>query len=442
MFLEYGLNKHDELIHIGEAARGLNDLYCPYCGGQLLAKKGNEKIHHFAHAGETCQEIGDRGDDAFKLPFYDKFDLGLSPKEIKLLHDFHNDSGGYMAYNERDSRNSLKTRGFIHHNSFAGRGGAWELTHLGKIPVGQATLTKFSEIQLERQIEKHEDFERKIYKDWKFKGETKSFLMKGTPKAQLWDRGNGQGFLINKNLTPTWYEPTPNALENGLADLNIYRAQMRRVLSASLYFLEISVKGSDPIYKIGVTSRSIEERIAEIRLALNPLIGQAIIKPLKVLAHRGGAEFYFKYRFKEYRHNLGNLTEYFAFDKRQKSNTLRELSILGEYEPDEFLWSIIRGEKSAIEQAIENEVIEQQRAAAAQLYKESHQRATKEGMQRAASEGIHIGRPKTADEELLSKYEQLAPLLSQGRAIRDIVRETGIARNTIRKIKRILDGKQ
>lgn len=42
--------KNDELVHISEVARGLEcGCMCPSCGHPLIARKGNKKIHHFAH---------------------------------------------------------------------------------------------------------------------------------------------------------------------------------------------------------------------------------------------------------------------------------------------------------------------------------------------------------------------------------------------------------
>ena len=52
-----------------------------------------------------------------------------------------------------------------------------------------------------------------------------------------------------------------SCLDERRADLLIYRAQLRRVLVNSLYFLEVKADGHC-FYKIGVTTRSIEERIA------------------------------------------------------------------------------------------------------------------------------------------------------------------------------------
>jgi hypothetical protein len=55
-----------------------------------------------------------------------------------------------------------------------------------------------------------------------------------------------------------------SCLEERRADLLITLAQLRRILVNSLYFLEVKADGNT-FYKIGVTTRPIEERIAEVQ---------------------------------------------------------------------------------------------------------------------------------------------------------------------------------
>jgi len=49
--------RDNQLVHIGEVARGAScNCFCVVCGGQLIAKKGSVRVHHFAHAADTdCQ---------------------------------------------------------------------------------------------------------------------------------------------------------------------------------------------------------------------------------------------------------------------------------------------------------------------------------------------------------------------------------------------------
>ncbi|CBN55031.1 hypothetical protein OSCI_1460007 [Kamptonema sp. PCC 6506] len=60
MWLKFGVAPSGELASIDEVARGKTNLACLYCGGELTAKKGAVKEHHFAHTGETCKPVSHR----------------------------------------------------------------------------------------------------------------------------------------------------------------------------------------------------------------------------------------------------------------------------------------------------------------------------------------------------------------------------------------------
>jgi len=103
-----------------------------------------------------------------------------------------------------------------------------------------------------------------------------------------------------------------SCLEERRADLLIYRAQLRRILLNSLYFLE--VKADDHcFYKIGVTTRSIEERIAEVHRDVRAHYSDVVVNLLGLWEHRGNVELYFKHRYKAFNFRIGKLTEYFLF---------------------------------------------------------------------------------------------------------------------------------
>ena len=55
-----------------------------------------------------------------------------------------------------------------------------------------------------------------------------------------------------------------SCLDERRADLLITLAQLRRIMVNALYFLEVKADGNT-FYKIGITTRSIEERIAEVQ---------------------------------------------------------------------------------------------------------------------------------------------------------------------------------
>jgi len=150
-------------------------------------------------------------------------------------------------------------------------------TELGKIPVGQLSFQRFTQIQETMTLEKLEA------------------------------------------LIQAAREPQPGkAAEVAIMDLEIYRTQLFRVLLQTLYFVKVSVAAGDAgprvIYKIGVTQRSIEERMQEIRDALRSYFDKVSLEVMGHWKHRGNLELYFKHRYKRHRARIGEFTEYFAFD--------------------------------------------------------------------------------------------------------------------------------
>jgi hypothetical protein len=103
-----------------------------------------------------------------------------------------------------------------------------------------------------------------------------------------------------------------SCLDERRADLLIYRAQLRRILVNSLYFLEVKADGHC-FYKIGVTTRSIEERIAEVQRDVRAHYSDVAVNLLGLWEHRGNVELYFKHRYQPFNYRIGKLTEYFQF---------------------------------------------------------------------------------------------------------------------------------
>jgi hypothetical protein len=145
---------------------------------------------------------------------------------------------------------------------------------LGKIPVGALSLELFNEVQQPLLLDK---------------------LLKLEGAAQ-------RARLINSRH-----------LTERVADLRIYRAQLKRILENSLYFLEIRA-GRKILHKIGVTKRPIEERIIEIHRDLATHYKQVDVKVIDTWNHRGNVELYFKHRYKQFNYKIGRLTEYFKFN--------------------------------------------------------------------------------------------------------------------------------
>jgi hypothetical protein len=150
---------------------------------------------------------------------------------------------------------------------------SYQFTHLGKIPVGALPLAQFNRVQEPLLL-------------------SELALLEGSVEM-----------AVAAGLS---------CLEERRADLQIYRAQLRRILLNSLYFLEVKADGNI-FYKIGVTTRTIEERIAEVQRDVRAHYSDVAVNLLGLWERRGNVELYFKHRYQPFNYRIGKLTEYFAF---------------------------------------------------------------------------------------------------------------------------------
>ncbi|SNX54228.1 topoisomerase DNA-binding C4 zinc finger domain-containing protein [Thermoanaerobacterium sp. RBIITD] len=99
--LPFGLGKYDNKIyHISEVKQGKEcNCICPYCGQDLLAKKGNIRSHHFAHVKEECKYAFETS-----IHMYIKEILSKNNKIYVPGHNFAKEM--YLHYN----RVELETR--------------------------------------------------------------------------------------------------------------------------------------------------------------------------------------------------------------------------------------------------------------------------------------------------------------------------------------------
>jgi hypothetical protein len=272
MWLKFGVAPDGELTGIDEVVRGKTNLACLYCGGGLTAKKGSVKEHHFAHAGETCKPVLQRiKTKAFPaLPLYDNFNIELKGEELEQLKVLWKEYGAQKRSIPKDLVNfRWELKGLV--ESLGDR--TYQFTDLGKIPVGTLLLALFNQVQEPLLL---------------------SELMKLEGSVEI---AEAAGL---------------SCLEERRADLQIYRAQLRRILINSLYFLEVKADGNI-FYKIGVTTRSIKERIAEVQRDVKAHYSDVAVSLLGLWEHRGNVELYFKHRYQPFNYRIGKLTEYFAF---------------------------------------------------------------------------------------------------------------------------------
>jgi hypothetical protein len=240
------------------------------------------------------------------VPCYDNFNLHLSPRELEAVRLLHSKGSESLSDQEIERLISLRvaqinTKHWPHQI---------ELTRQGKIPVGSLSLTLFNQEQQQLIRTRHVQLEQKVREAWKQR---------------------------------------PTLLDEVLTDLRIYRAQWQRILSSTLYFLEIRTPDK-VLYKIGVTTRNIEDRLTEIRQDLRSHLPAFQLNVQGTWVHRGNVELYFKHRYARYRKQMGSLTEYFVFP-----NARIVIADLAQMKPimlkgDE--QAVLQGKPSAVEQQI------------------------------------------------------------------------------------------
>ena len=413
MWLQYALDKDNNLVSIDEVKRGRSNVRCPYCQGELIAKKGKIKAHHFAHTEETCNwAVTNRN---INLPLFWGFNLVLSRSYLNSLIELEQRNFQLKYYSlkslQRDENRifgHLKRKKVISKNVYY----QVELTALGKVILKKPSLLEFCEIQeqlsqekfieLRKRVLSSEDFYKRVVEHKKTHYEKYSAKKKKT---------------IDYNL-----EFGEQELKQAQADFIIYHAQYQRVLQNNLYFLEINAPDKT-FYKIGVTSRGIEERIKEIKLDLSKLFNSFSISLLGVWSHRGNIEHYFKYRYEDYHFPLVRLTEYFQFEKIEP--ILAELNTLGDKQLNQLEQDILN---SSAEKLVFSDKV-------------------RRGMERAKFFGVHTGRPSSSSESTKKflakpKNKAIATVLKKGLSLRQTAKETGASVNTVKKVKAALEDSQ
>ena len=226
------------------------------------------------------------------------------------------------------------------------------------------------------------------------------------------------------------------AIHSNLADLRLYRAQLKRLLNRSLYYLRVVADGKT-LFKIGVTARNVEERIEEIRADLRPHFQSVDIKLIDCWKHRGSVEHYFKHRHRQFGFAVGAMTEFFAFPDAQAKRVQRDLRTMGS---KELVWAereLLADQLSNIERELDGNRRDYDR------YEQERRRALaiSTGMRRAKRWGNNIGRPKGQEnsDAFLNKPKSraIAKALDEGHSLRMTAQLCGASVNTVRKVKQL-----
>lgn len=407
-WLQYGLNESNALVSIEDVKSGRSALRCPYCEDTLTAKKGRIKAHHFAHTHQTCAAVIERTQSEAlpKLPLYTAFALDLGYLELEELLKLWQQYGAQGIKVPKPYYSQLTNGEYLRHNAFIGRSGGYEFTKLGKLPVGGLSVPLFADIQKNRMLERFHALEDSAWYE----------LQGATQQCDLSFIGT-------------------------LGDYRLYYAQLERLLSTSLYYLQIDA-GKERFYKIGVTTRTVEERVSEIEYDLQKYIGAAAIKVLGTWPAAGRVEHYFKHRFSACNKPIGPLSEYFSFDKDQAKKVLRELQRLKSKRwPEAEQTEMKAALDDIVGQVNRNKEIYKEETAQRHRHRQ-RAKAISAGLRRAAQQGQVIGRPRgdEADAAFLAKPKsrKIIAALEANLSLRKAARRAKASVNTVRKVRDLL----
>ncbi|MBO0936419.1 hypothetical protein J2I47_07650 [Fibrella sp. HMF5335] len=233
--------------------------------------------------------------------------------------------------------------------------------------------------------------------------------------GQLWQEElSGISYIIPSKLRKHYnalieYHRAYNELTDLTTEHDAFERTLSRFISFNFYFLRVGLP-SGTLYKSGVTSRPLPERLVEIERDLRSL-GPVTIEPLAHVKQVGYLEAYFKRKYAPYQHALstasGPLTEYFDLPPDEVTDIVIALR------------SLMRDDVAPAEPTTRSERV-------------------RAGMRRAQASGKMLGRPKAPERTdaflQKTKSQTITQLLQAGHSLREIERQTGFSINTIRKV--------
>lgn len=255
VLFKFALDSADRLLPIEQAQRGQIGLHCPYCAGPLMVRRGELIAAHYAHQGAPCGQSV-RALEALRLPFYDQFELGLTPKVKAVLDELH----GGRSLRPSEQRVLREQVLLVFRPLRFWR--PFSLSEKALVAYGELPLVRFHAFQ-------------------------------NTAFQSRWS-------VLQKRAS--------NSREDAVT-VRLYEAQLKRLLTTQLYFIQVGRR----FHKIGITSRTIAERAAEIQRDVLPFLGTVKLEVLGCWPMRAPLELYFKHRYRAFNRPLGRLTEYFEF---------------------------------------------------------------------------------------------------------------------------------
>ena len=269
MFLTHGVNELGELVSIHNVSSGRVPLSCPFCGESLIARKGSQKEHHFAHDGQTCADAK-AALQMTALPLFD-VEMGLSKAEITLLEKlsrWRSFSRTWLSSKQKAVFDELIVSGLVEFQEGDCR------PRLSKSAKQLLTLNS---------------------------REGRYFSMPDYAELQ-------EALFVAKEKQLVAYDR-----EHGTHTTKFFRLRLATIMQQHLYVLRISLEQDSvcyPLLKVGMTTRNIEERTTEICRDLDKFGRIHNIEVLGVFHHFGSLEKRLLKLMQPQQHQLGALTEY------------------------------------------------------------------------------------------------------------------------------------
>lgn len=374
MFLSHGVNEQDDLVSIHEVSAGRVPLSCPFCGQGLIAKKGSQKEHHFAHDGQTCADAKAIL-QMTALPLFD-VDMGLSKTEITLLEKlsrWRSFSRTWLSSKQRAVFDELVVSGLVEFQEGDDRPrlskSAKQLLTLNSSAGRYLSMPDYAELQEALFVAKEKQ-------------------------------------LIAHDIA------------HDTQAAKFFRLRLATILQQHLYVLRISLEQDGvcyPLLKVGMTTRSIEERTPEICRDLEKFGRIQNIETLGFFHHFGSLEKRLLKLMQPQQHKLGSLTEYSDLLSISPHLLNEDIRNLGKRK--------VNGHECSV------------------TYRH-HQRKVRGGQRRSQLlNDQHLGRPSKKADTLLEDYPDVVRARENGLSLRKASAETGRAVNTVRKVYDVLKAK-
>ncbi|MEM9885632.1 MAG: competence protein CoiA family protein [Bacteroidota bacterium] len=319
MLLPYG-KKEAHLVHISEVESGIGAYYCPYCEGQLMAKKGKKMAHHFAHVGASC----------WSASSYDFFGIKKQSPLYRTLSEYADKKQKEMSVIiQKLTKQQAQLDRHQHQIQESIRKMVHSLTDLQE--SSEAARTALRELK------------QYLYDEFKAIPDLSAIRH---PKLFSYTNGerkiNYQEALQAENTAfyPSYYHYPLLALKNyhknryrlkEVADkLALYEQDLAYFKGFHLYFLKIELDENRAFYKIGLSSRPLAVRIREIERVLKKHFRQLSIEVLYQLKNVAFLENFFKQKYREHRYHIADFTEYFVLDAYLLAEILKEFEMIEE----------------------------------------------------------------------------------------------------------------